>query len=119
MNLALDTQERPGPNDIVLHGPEAFAAMRKSGRFAAEVLDFITPYVKPGVTTGELDQLCHDFHVEHGAVPGPLGYRGFPKSICTSINHDNMDCEDPFLRSDSIKLEMNCKSFDPHRFIHP
>lgn len=87
MNLALDRVERPRPNDIPLHGPEAFEAMRKSGRLAAEILDFITPHVVPGVTTGELDQLCHDFHVEHGATPGPLGYRGFPKSICTSINH--------------------------------
>ncbi|MDG2243505.1 MAG: type I methionyl aminopeptidase [Rhodospirillaceae bacterium] len=83
----METQERPRPNEIILHGPEDFDAMRKSGRFAAEVLDFITPFVKPGVTTGELDKLCYDFHVEHYAVPGPLGYRGYPKSICTSINH--------------------------------
>lgn len=87
MNLAAETVERPRPNEVILHGPDAFAAMRKSGRFAAEVLDFIAPYVKPGVTTGELDQLCHDFQIKHGTVPGPLGYRGFPKSICTSINH--------------------------------
>ncbi|MEQ8507378.1 MAG: type I methionyl aminopeptidase [Rhodospirillaceae bacterium] len=87
MNLALETEPRPRPNEIPLHGPEAFEAMRKSGRFAAEILDFITPHVVPGVTTGELDKLCYDFHIEHDAVPGPLGYRGFPKSICTSINH--------------------------------
>jgi methionyl aminopeptidase len=61
--------------------------MRKAGRLAAEVLDFITPSVKPGVTTGELDTLCHDFILDHGAIPAPLNYRGFPKSICTSINH--------------------------------
>ena len=87
MNLALDKTESRRPNEVIVHGPDAFVAMRKAGRFAAEVLDFITPHVKPGVTTGELDQLCHDFQVEHGTVPGPLGYRGFPKSICTSINH--------------------------------
>lgn len=87
MNLAAEKVERPRTNEIVLHGPDGFAAMRKSGRFAAEVLDFITPHVKPGVTTGELDKLCHDFQIEHGTVPGPLGYRGYPKSICTSINH--------------------------------
>ena len=87
MNLALDRPERPRPNEVIVHGPEAFEAMRESGQFAAEVLDFITPHVKPGVTTGELDQLCHDFQIEHGTVPGPLDYRGFPKSICTSINH--------------------------------
>lgn len=61
--------------------------MRKSGRLAAEILDFITPYVVPGITTEELDKLCYDFHIKHDSIPGPLGYRGFPKSICTSINH--------------------------------
>jgi methionyl aminopeptidase len=72
---------------IKLHGPAEFEGMRRAGRLGAETLDFITPHVKPGVTTGELDRLCHDFIVEHGAVPAPLGYRGFPKSICTSVNH--------------------------------
>ncbi|HEY5598846.1 MAG TPA: type I methionyl aminopeptidase [Kiloniellales bacterium] len=61
--------------------------MRKAGRLAAETLDFITPHVTAGVTTEALDRLCHDFIVAHGAVPAPLGYRGFPKSICTSVNH--------------------------------
>jgi methionyl aminopeptidase len=72
---------------ILIHRPEDFESMRKAGRLAAEMLDFITPYVKPGVTTGELDRLCHAFTVEHGAIPAPLNYRGFPRSICTSINH--------------------------------
>ncbi|MEQ9449201.1 MAG: M24 family metallopeptidase, partial [Rhodospirillaceae bacterium] len=72
---------------IPLHGPDAMAAMRKAGQLAAETLDFITPSVRPGVTTEELDRLCHDYILEHGAVPAPLGYRGFPKSFCTSINH--------------------------------
>jgi len=72
---------------IKIHGPEAFAAMRQAGRLAAETLDFVTPHVQPGVATGELDRLCHDFIVSHGAIPAPLNYRGFPKSICTSINH--------------------------------
>ena len=69
------------------HGPEDFAGMRAAGRLGAEVLDFITPYVVPGVTTGQLDKQCHHFIELHGAVPAPLGYRGFPRSICTSINH--------------------------------
>jgi methionyl aminopeptidase len=73
--------------EITIHGPEAFEGMRRAGRLAAETLDFITPYVRPGVTTGELDRLCHDFVADHGAIPAPLNYRGFPKSICTSINH--------------------------------
>ena len=72
---------------IVLHGPEDFAAMRLAGRLAAETLDMIVPHVRPGVTTGELDRLCHEFILAHGATPAPLNYRGFPKSICTSINH--------------------------------
>lgn len=72
---------------IRLHDAADFAAMRRAGRLAAETLDFIVPHVRPGVTTAELDRLCHDFIVSHGAVPAPLNYRGFPKSICTSVNH--------------------------------
>ncbi|HYZ34218.1 MAG TPA: type I methionyl aminopeptidase [Crenalkalicoccus sp.] len=72
---------------ITLHRPEDFAGMRRAGRLAAETLDMIAPHVRPGVTTGELDRLCHEFMARHGATPAPLGYRGYPKSICTSINH--------------------------------
>ena len=72
---------------ITIHRPEDFAGMRAAGRLAAETLDMIAPHVRPGVTTGALDRLCHDFIVAHGAIPAPLNYRGFPKSICTSINH--------------------------------
>ena len=72
---------------IKLHGPDDFEGMRRAGKLAADCLDFITPYVKPQVFTGELDKLCHDFIVGRDAVPAPLNYRGFPKSICTSINH--------------------------------
>ena len=72
---------------VKIHRREDFESMRKAGKLGAEVLDFVTPYVKAGISTGELDRLCHDFIISHGAVPAPLGYRGFPKSICTSINH--------------------------------
>jgi methionyl aminopeptidase len=78
---------------IVIKTPEDIAAMRVAGRLAAEVLDFITPYVRPGVTTAEIDRLCHDYMVNvQGTIPAPLnyappGYRPFPKSICTSVNH--------------------------------
>jgi methionine aminopeptidase type I len=62
--------------------------MRTAGRLAADVLDMIGDYVKPGVTTGELDRICHEYITEvQGAIPAPLNYRGFPKSICTSVNH--------------------------------
>ncbi len=76
-----------------LKSPEDLADMRVAGRLASEVLDFITPYVKPGVSTGTLDKLCHDYMVNvQGTVPAPLnyappGHRPYPKSICTSVNH--------------------------------
>ena len=61
--------------------------MRIAGRLAAEVLEMIEPHVKPGVTTADLDQICHDYIVnQQGAIPAPLNYRGFPKSICSSVN---------------------------------
>ena len=77
----------PEHTRVTVHGQDEFAAMRKAGRLAAEVLDFITPHVLPGVTTGTLDTLCHEFILDHDAIPAPLNYRGFPKSICTSVNH--------------------------------
>lgn len=82
-----DHDHEESMDEITIHGLEDFAAMRKAGKLAAQTLDFITPYVKVGITTEELDQLCHKFILEHGAIPAPLGYRGYPKSICTSINH--------------------------------
>lgn len=72
---------------IRVHGPEEFESMRRAGRLGAETLDYIIPFVVPGVTTGELDRLCHEFILDHDAIPAPLNYRGFPKSICTSVNH--------------------------------
>jgi methionyl aminopeptidase len=60
--------------------------MRATCRLAASVLEFIEPHVVPGVTTGELDRLCHEYILKHGAYPSPLNYKGFPKSICTSVN---------------------------------
>ncbi len=79
---------------IVLHNPENIAAMRIAGRLASEVLDYITPFVVAGVTTNELDRLCHDYMVhQQKTIPAPLGYcppgsnNPFPKSICTSINY--------------------------------
>ena len=62
--------------------------MRVAGRLAAEVLDMITPYVKVGITTEELDNICHDYMVNtQKVIPAPLNYHGFPKSICTSVNN--------------------------------
>jgi len=62
--------------------------MRVAGRLAADVLDMIGGHVQPGVTTAELDKICHEYITQvQGAIPAPLNYRGFPKSVCTSINH--------------------------------
>jgi methionyl aminopeptidase len=72
---------------ITIHHSEDFAKMRAAGRLAAEILDFIAEFVKPEVTTNYLNDLCHNKIIENGAIPAPLNYKGFPKSICTSINH--------------------------------
>jgi methionyl aminopeptidase len=72
---------------VKFHGPADFDGMRRAGRLAAETLDMIAARVKPGITTGELDRVCHDFILAGGGTPAPLGYKGFPKSICTSVNH--------------------------------
>ena len=73
---------------VPIKTPDEIAKMRIAGRLAADVLHMIAPYVKPGVTTDALNQLCHDYIVdEQQAIPAPLNYHGFPKSICTSVNH--------------------------------
>jgi methionyl aminopeptidase len=73
---------------VSIKTPEEIEKMRVAGRLAADVLEMIEPYVKAGVSTDELDRICHDYIVnEQQAVPAPLNYRGFPKSICTSVNH--------------------------------
>ena len=73
---------------ITIKTAEEIDKMRVAGRLAAEVLEMIEPHVKQGVTTETLDQICHDYIVnEQNAIPAPLNYRGFPKSICTSVNH--------------------------------
>ncbi len=74
-------------NEIKIHSKEDFEGMRKAGRLAAECLDMLVPEVKPGVTTNALDKLAHDFIRDHGAVPACLNYRGYPKTVCTSVNH--------------------------------
>ncbi len=72
---------------ITIHSEEEFKKMRAAGLLAAEILDFITDFVKIGVTTETLNKLCHEKIIASGAIPAPLNYRGFPKSICTSVNH--------------------------------
>jgi methionyl aminopeptidase len=73
---------------ITIKKPEEIEKMRLAGRLAADVLYMIRPYVQEGIATEELDRICHDYIVNHHkAIPAPLNYRGFPKSICTSVNH--------------------------------
>jgi methionyl aminopeptidase len=72
---------------IRIHGRDAYEGMRKAGQLAAAALDMLTPYIKPGVTTEFLDEIATDYAIRHNAIPAPLNYRGFPKSICTSVNH--------------------------------
>jgi methionyl aminopeptidase len=78
---------------VVLKSAEEIGQMRIAGRLAADVLDYIGPFVKPGITTGEIDRICHEYMVDtQGTVPAPLnyappGYKPYPRSICTSVNH--------------------------------
>ncbi len=94
---------------IQIKTDEEIEVMRKSARLAAEVLLMIEPYVKPGITTNRLNELCHDFIVSHGAVPSPLNYKGFPKSICSSINEEichGIPSERKLCNGDIINLDI-------------
>ncbi len=79
----------PQKNDgkIKLHGPEAFAGMRRAGRLIAECLDELHDIVRPGLPTQAIDDFVYQFALDHGAIPATLNYRGYTKSTCTSINH--------------------------------
>jgi methionyl aminopeptidase len=72
---------------VILKTPQEIEKMRVAGQLAGQVLDMIGPYVQKGVTTDELNTICHHYIIEKGAIPAPLNYHGFPKSICTSVNH--------------------------------
>ncbi|MBU0753402.1 MAG: type I methionyl aminopeptidase [Gammaproteobacteria bacterium] len=100
---------------ITLKTPEEIALMRIAGRLAGEVLDYIEPFVKPGVTTAALDKLCHDYMVDvQGCVPAPLnyappGYAPYPKSICASINHQvchGVPNDRPLKKGDIVNLDI-------------
>lgn len=116
MTLNLHTAPEPKLNadGIEIHTPEDFEGMRKAGKLAAEILDMITDHVVPGVTTEELDKLCHDMCTKAGAIPAPLGYRGaapepFPKSVCTSVNHvvcHGIPCEKKLREGDILNIDV-------------
>jgi methionyl aminopeptidase len=110
VQLILDKEGTKG--SVSLHGPEAFAAMRRAGTLAAETLDFITPFVVHGVSTGDLDRKIAGFMHDHGAVSATLGYRGYPKSCCISVNHvvnHGIPSDDKRLRDGDIaNIDVTC-----------
>ena len=87
ITVAADDRAEAKNGIIKLHGPEGFAGMRAAGRLAAEILDALAPHVVPGVTTQHLDDIVYQMTIEAGARPATLGYRGYTKSCCISINH--------------------------------
>jgi methionyl aminopeptidase len=95
---------------ITIKTPEEIEKMRVAGRLAAEVLKIIEPHVKAGITTGELDRICHEYIVNvQQAVPAPLNYRGFPRSICTSVNHQvchGIPGEKKLKRGDIVNIDI-------------
>ncbi|MGI9416293.1 MAG: type I methionyl aminopeptidase [Geminicoccaceae bacterium] len=80
------TQRAARSSQIPIHDEAAFQGMRRAGQLAAATLDMIGEHVKPGITTEELDRICHRYILDHGATPAPLGYRGYPKATCISLN---------------------------------
>jgi methionyl aminopeptidase len=95
---------------VNLKTPEDIAGMRVAGKLAADVLEMIAEHVKPGVTTDELNQICHDYIVNvQQAIPAPLNYKGYPKSICTSINHQvchGIPNERPLKNGDIVNIDV-------------
>jgi len=94
---------------IKLYGPDAFEGMRKAGRLAAACLDELTPLVKPGVPTNEIDRFVFEFGMDHGALPATLMYRGYEKSTCTSINHvvcHGIPNEKPLKEGDIVNVDV-------------
>jgi methionyl aminopeptidase len=85
--VAADEAPLRNTGQIKLHDAEAFEGMRAAGQLAAEALDLLVDEVAPGVSTAHLDRVIFEFAMDHDAIPAPLNYRGYPKSICTSINH--------------------------------
>jgi methionyl aminopeptidase len=95
---------------VIIKTPEEIERMRVAGRLAAEVLEMIAPHVQPGISTLELDRICHDYIVEQqDAIPAPLNYRGFPRSICTSINQQvchGIPNDKPLKNGDIVNIDI-------------
>ncbi len=97
-------------SSIIIKSAAEIEKMRIAGRLAAQVLEMIEPYVQVGVTTNHLNQLCHDYIVNvQQAIPAPLNYKGFPKSICTSVNHQichGIPSDKPLKNGDIINIDI-------------
>ena len=74
-------------NDIPIYTTEDFQGMRNAGSLAAKILDELKNIINPGVSTLEINNFCHELIIKNNAIPAPLNYKGFPKSVCTSVNH--------------------------------
>lgn len=97
---------------ITIKTPDEIEKMRAAGRLTAEVLEMIEPHIKAGVTTAEIDQICHDYIVARNAYPAPLNYHGFPKSVCTSLNHvvcHGIPNDKPLKEGDIMNLDVTVK----------
>lgn len=103
---------------LTIKTPAEIEKMRVAGRLAAKVLDFITPHVKIGVTTAELDKLCHDYITnEQGAIPACVGYRGYQHTICTSLNHQvchGIPSDKKLKNGDIINIDLVVRKDDYH-----
>ncbi len=94
---------------IRIKTPEQIEGIRRAGQLVIETLDLVAPHIRPGVTTDEINALVHDFTVRHGAVPAPLNYRGFPKSVCVSINEvicHGIPGDRPFKDGDIVNVDV-------------
>ncbi len=94
---------------IRIKTPEEIEGIRRAGQLVIETLDLVVPHIRPGVTTDEINTIVHDFTVRHGAIPAPLNYRGFPKSVCISINEvicHGIPGDRPFKDGDIVNVDV-------------
>lgn len=107
----ITASEAPDRNtgQIKLHGEDAFAGMRKAGQLTARALDLLAPFIEPGVTTAQIDDLVYEFAMDNGAVPATVNYRGYRYSSCTSINHvvcHGMPNDKPLRQGDIVNVDV-------------
>ena len=107
----MQAERRVTREGIKIHENEDFYGMRKSCNLAAKALDMIVDHVYPGVTTDEIDSICHEFMISNGATPATLGYRGYPKSSCISLNHvvcHGIPSDKKLKNGDILNIDITC-----------